>query len=84
MKCACWLARLDGKMPQVECAKRLHCRFDVVFFTHRYTTAGQNQVVIVRCALQRLHSSLQPVRHDAQVTDFTAQALQQRAQEETV
>ena len=78
------LARLDGDLPQIKATQGLHSGLDVVFFAHRHTAAGQDQVMRLRSRLQRSQGGIAPVRHDAQIADLTAQPVQKRAQEKTV
>jgi hypothetical protein len=64
--------------------KDLHSRFDVVFFAHRHAAAGQDQIVVVGSGFESRHSGLAAVRHNAQITDFAAHAVQQSPQEKAV
>ena len=78
------LPGLDGELPQVQLTQVLHGWLDMVFLAYRNTTAGQNQIMVLRCIPQGRNRGLALVRHDAKVCDLTAQALQHGAQKETV
>ena len=74
-----WLAGFDRYLPQIELAQGLHRWLDVVFFPHRDTAAGQNEVVLLAGTVERGNRCIKLVGHDAQVGHSTTEAQQQRA-----
>jgi len=56
----------------------------VVFLADRDAAAGQNQVVVLACALESGHRGIQPVGHYAQIGHAAAEPVQQGLEEEAV